>query len=89
MYNLATAPWRLLATLHNQIYTTATSYSKVSRGLRFPLEIPGLCTRKVVQGYPTRDSGDLVMPFMQVVNQTTRHFATLRELLLLPPFASS
>lgn len=22
-------------------------YSKVSRGLRFPLEIPGLCTRKV------------------------------------------
>ncbi len=23
-----------------------TSYSKVSRGLRFPLEIPGFCTRK-------------------------------------------
>ena len=35
---------QLLATLNNQICITATSYSKVSRGLRFPLEISGLCT---------------------------------------------
>ncbi len=27
-----------------------------------------------------RDSGDLVTPLMQVVNQTTRYYATLREL---------
>lgn len=27
-----------------------------------------------------RDSGDLITPFMQAVNQTARHFATLREL---------
>jgi len=35
---------QLLATLNNQTCITATSYSKVSRGLRFPLEISGLCT---------------------------------------------
>jgi hypothetical protein len=37
---------RLLPTLCNKTHITTTSYSKVSRGLRFPLEIPGLCTRK-------------------------------------------
>jgi hypothetical protein len=35
---------------------------------------------KSVQGAPSRDSGDLVTPFMRVVIQTTRYFATLREL---------
>ena len=33
-----------------------------------------------VQGILCRDSGDLVIPFMRVVIQTTRYFATLREL---------
>ena len=33
-------------TLYNVTRVTATSYSKVSRGLRFPLEISGLPTRR-------------------------------------------
>jgi hypothetical protein len=33
-----------------------------------------------VQRAPIGDSGDLVTSFMHVVNQTTRYFATLREL---------
>jgi hypothetical protein len=37
---------------------------------------PGQSIRKVL----VRDSSDLVIPFMQAVNQTARHFATLREL---------
>ena len=37
---------QLPLTLYNKTHTTATGYSKVSRGLRFPLEVPGLCTRK-------------------------------------------
>ena len=36
---------QLPLTLYNRNHTTATGYSKVSRGLRFPLEVPGLCTR--------------------------------------------
>ena len=36
---------QLPLTLYNISHTTATGYSKVSRGLRFPLEVPGLCTR--------------------------------------------
>lgn len=40
-----------------------------------------------VQRIAARDSGDLVTPFMHVTIQMTRHFATLRKLLLLPPFA--
>ena len=38
---------KLPPTLHNRTHVAATSYSKVSRGLHFPLEIPGLCTRRV------------------------------------------
>src|SRR3989338_2676390 len=41
---------QLPLTLYNKSRTTATGYSKVSRGLRFPLEIPGLCTRKEYSG---------------------------------------
>ena len=33
-------------TLHNRLDAAALSYSKVSRGLHFPLEIPGFYTRK-------------------------------------------
>ena len=36
---------QLPLTLYNRNHITTTGYSKVSRGLRFPLEIPGLCTR--------------------------------------------
>ena len=41
---------QLPLTLYNTNRITATGYSKVSRGLRFPLEIPGLCTRKECSG---------------------------------------
>src|SRR3989338_10534173 len=41
---------QLPLTLYNTNRTTATGYSKVSRGLRFPLEIPGLCTRTECSG---------------------------------------
>ena len=37
---------KLPPTLHNKTHAATTSYSKVSRGLRFPLEITGLCTSK-------------------------------------------
>ena len=37
---------KLPPTLHNQSDAAALSYSKVSRGLHFPLEIPGFYTRK-------------------------------------------
>ena len=41
---------QLPLTLYNKYRTTAAGYSKVSRGLRFPLEIPGLYTRKKFSG---------------------------------------
>ena len=41
---------QLPLTLYNTNRNTATGYSKVSRGLRFPLEIPGLCTRMEYSG---------------------------------------
>ena len=36
---------QLLLTLYTQPHVTTIGYSKVSRGLRFPLEVSGLCTR--------------------------------------------
>lgn len=36
---------QLLLTLYTRSHVAATGYSKVSRGLRFPLEVSGLCTR--------------------------------------------
>lgn len=39
-------------TLYNATRAAATSYSKVSRGLRFPLEISGLCTRRIYSEAP-------------------------------------
>ena len=71
---------KLLLTLYIQTHTATTGYSKVSRGLHDPLEVFGLHTEESVRKVLDRDSGDLVTPFMRVVNQTTRHFATLREL---------
>ena len=44
--NLAATLWQLPSTLHIKIHIAATSCSKVSRGLRFPLEITGLYTSK-------------------------------------------
>ena len=41
---------QLPLTLYIRNRTTATDYSKVSRGLRFPLEIPGLYTRMEFSG---------------------------------------
>jgi len=45
--NLATKPQQLPPSLHSRTHIATTSYSKVLRGLRFPLEISGLCTRMV------------------------------------------
>jgi hypothetical protein len=36
---------QLLLTLYTQPHVTTIGYSKVSRGLRFPLGVSGLCTR--------------------------------------------
>src|SRR3989344_4571311 len=41
---------QLPLTLYGTNHTTATGYSKVSRGLRFPLDVPGLCARKEYSG---------------------------------------
>ncbi len=57
---------------------TTTSCSKVPQGLRFPLGVSGLFTGGYFQRAPTRDSDNLVKPFMQVAIQTTRYYATLR-----------
>ena len=57
---------------------TTTSCSKVPQGLRFPLGVRGLFTTRYVQKALTRDSDNLVKPFMQVAIHTTRYYATLR-----------
>ena len=49
-HNLRRVLKRLLLTLYNDLGVTTTGYSKVSRGLRFPLEITGLCTSKECSG---------------------------------------
>ena len=59
---------QLLSTLNKKPNPTTTSYSKVSRGLHFPLEVPGLCARRIFREVLIGDSEDLVTPFMQVVN---------------------
>ena len=41
---------------------------------------PAFAPEKNFRRVLVRDSGNLVTPFMQAVNQTARHFATLREL---------
>ena len=41
---------QLPPTLYNNDRTATAGYSKVSRGLRVPLEFPGLCTRKKSSG---------------------------------------
>lgn len=71
---------RLPLTLHIKARVEITGYSKVSRGLHDPLGVFGLHTEESVRKVLDRDSGQLVTPFMHVVNQTTRYFATLREL---------
>ena len=54
---------------------TTTSCSKVPQGLRFPLGVSGLFTGKYIRKDSTRDSDNLVKPFMQVAIQTTRYYA--------------
>ena len=41
---------------------------------------PAFAPEESIRRVLVRDSGNLVTPFMQAVNQTARHFATLREL---------
>ena len=72
----------LLLILCIPIKLTTASCSKVPQGLRFPLGVRGLFTTRCVQKGPTRDSDNLVKPFMHVAIQTTRHYATLSKLLL-------
>ena len=66
---------QLPPTLHIKARVAITGYSKVSRGLHDPLGIFGLHTEESVRKVLARDSGQLVTPFMHVVNQTTRYFA--------------
>ena len=54
---------------------TTTSCSKGPQGLRFPLGVSGLFTGRYFQKAPTRDSDNLVKPFMQVAIHTTRYYA--------------
>ena len=66
----------LILCIPNKI--TTTSCSKVPQGLRFPLGVRGIFTTQDFRKLSTRDSGDLVKPFMHVAIHTTRHYATLR-----------
>ena len=54
-----------------------TSCSKVPQGLSFPLGVSGPFPGQCVQRSPTRDSNNLVKPFMQVAIQTTRYYALM------------
>ncbi len=68
----------LLPMLCILIELTTTSCSKVPQGLRFPLGVRGIFTTQYFQKAPTRDSDNLVKPFMQVAIQTTRYYARVR-----------
>ncbi len=70
-----------------------TSYSKVSRGLRFPLEIPGFCTRKGSSEAPdwgqwrsryaihaSRHSNDKVLRYLKRVIVTPAVYQLLAQL---------
>src|SRR3989338_6258937 len=72
--------YQLPLTLCITARTTATGYSKVSRGLRFPLEIPGLYTRMKISGdtssgqwrsrytiHASRHSNDKVLRYLKRV----------------------
>ena len=72
---------QLPLTLYTTNRITATGYSKVSRGLRFPLEIPGLYTRKEFSG--DTSSGQWRSRY---TIHASRHSTgkVLRSLMLLP-----
>ena len=72
--------YQLPLTLCITARTTTTGYSKVSRGLRFPLEIPGLYTRMKISGdtssgqwrsrytiHASRHSNDKVLRYLKRV----------------------
>ncbi len=67
----------LLLMLCISLKITTTSCSKVPQGLSFPLGVSGLFTGQYFQKVPTRDSDNLVKPFMQVIIQMTRYYAQL------------
>ena len=50
-----------------------------STGSSFPLKHPSPFPWKLVHQPASRDSRNLVDPFMRVNNQSTRHLAALRE----------
>ena len=54
---------------------TTTSCSKVPQGLHFPMDVRGIFATQYFQKFSTRDSSDLVKPFMHVAIHTTRHYA--------------
>ena len=56
---------------------TTTSCSKVPQGLHFPMDVRGIFATQYFQKFSTRDSSDLVKPFMHVAIHTTRHYAQL------------
>lgn len=73
-------------TLYYKNYTTTSDCSKPLWGLLFPLEIRGMITTQYVHQARSRDSRNLVTPFMQVDNKSTRYYATLRTSELGPLF---
>ncbi len=68
---------------------TTTSCSKVPQGLRFPLGVRGIFATQYFQKASTRDSDNLVKPFMQVAIQTTRYYAHYKLSLEKKPSKSS
>ena len=80
-FNLTTKPSnssRILYTtkLTSQQQATVKFHGVFTSHWRSLAFAPEWCVRRS----PVGDTGDLVTPFMHVVNQTTRHYATLREL---------
>jgi hypothetical protein len=65
-------PYDLIAslptTLYDQFHTTTSACSKVPWGLLVPLKDSRVCAGHWVRWVSTRDSGDLVKPFMQADN---------------------
>ena len=84
---------QLPLTLYNKTHVAVTGYSKVSRGLRFPLEIPGFCTRKGSSEdsdwgqwrsrcaiHASRQSNDKVLRYLKRVIVTPAVYALLAQL---------
>ena len=85
--------WQLPPTLRIKAYIAASGYSKVSRGLRFPLEITGFCTSTKYSEasnwgqcesryaiHASRQSNDKVLRYLKRVIVTPAVYALLAPL---------